>query len=93
MTDHATEAHKHIGWVHDWQEREGETDATNIAAALMSQTHALLAIHEQLATIARAMRVADVIRAQVATHHVTLRDDLDKLARPTASPDQEGDRA
>jgi hypothetical protein len=67
MTDHATEARAHIGWVHDWQEREGETDATQLANVAVAQTHALLAIAEQLATIARRLSepVANDLRAEV----------------------------
>ena len=26
--DHGQEARKHIGWAHDWQEREGDTEDT-----------------------------------------------------------------
>ena len=67
MPDHATEARAHIGWVHDWQEREGETDATQLANVAVAQTHALLAIHEQLAAIARRLPrpVVNDLRAEV----------------------------
>ena len=34
--DHGQEARKHIGWAHDWQEREGDTEATGIATALQA---------------------------------------------------------
>ena len=65
--DHATEARAHIGWVHDWQEREGETDATQLANVAVAQTHALLAIHEALADIARRLPrpVVNDLRAEV----------------------------
>ena len=30
----------HIAWVHEWQEEEGSTDATNLASALIAQAEA-----------------------------------------------------
>lgn len=52
--DHAAEARKHIGWTHDWQEREGDTKEVGLATAVLAQTHATLALVEQ-------QKVANVI--------------------------------
>lgn len=45
--DHAAESRKHIGWVHDWQTREGDTPETGTSNALIAQVHATLALVEQ----------------------------------------------
>lgn len=45
--NHAQEAKKHIEWTKEWQEREGSTDATGLATALLAQTHATLELAEQ----------------------------------------------
>lgn len=99
MPDHATEARAHIGWVHDWQEREGETDATQLANVAVAQTHALLAIAEQLADIARRLPEPVVVpEPEVAIRggRLTrvadeLRAQVTNMHRP-ASPDQEDDQ-
>ncbi|WP_313276811.1 hypothetical protein [Timonella senegalensis] len=51
---HARQAEDHIDWVHQWQEIEGSTDATEIAGAILAQAHATLALAEQ-------QRIANVI--------------------------------
>lgn len=45
--DHAAESRKHIGWTHDWQEREGDTEEAGLATAVLAQAHATLALVEQ----------------------------------------------
>lgn len=45
--NHAQQAEDHIDWVHQWQEIEGSTDATEIAGAILAQVHATLALAEQ----------------------------------------------
>lgn len=61
MPDHATDAADYLD--------HGRTDAAT--------AHAILAIHEQLATIARRLPQPDIRDQIINTHHVTLRDDLD----------------
>ena len=67
--DHGQEARKHIGWAHDWQEREGDTEATGIATALIAQAEATL--HQADATLALVEQLreqSDAVRAAVANH-------------------------
>jgi len=45
--DPAAEARKHIGWTHDWQEREGDTGEAGLATAMIAQAEATLALVEQ----------------------------------------------
>ncbi|QXT62734.1 hypothetical protein [Tessaracoccus palaemonis] len=47
MTDHTAESRRAIDTVRDWQEREGETDATMLAEAGIAQAEATLALVEQ----------------------------------------------
>lgn len=50
MTDHTAEARARLGWVEDWQSREGDSDATQIANVLAAQVHATLALVEEQRT-------------------------------------------
>ena len=54
----------HIAWVHEWQEEEGSTDATNLASALIAQAEATLAVAEQL-------RVANILALDAPRHMLT----------------------
>lgn len=49
-TNHAEKARELLDAVHDWQEREGETDATMIATVLEAQAIASLALVEEQRT-------------------------------------------
>lgn len=73
--DHGQEARKHIGWAHDWQGREGDTEATGIATALIAQAEATL--HQADATLAlvEQQRLANLIA--IATQ---------PIASPTGTP-------
>lgn len=50
MTDHAGAARARLGWVEDWQSREGDSDATQISNALSAQVHATLALADEQRT-------------------------------------------
>lgn len=50
MTDHVKLAQESLDAVHDWQEQEGETDATLLATAIEAQAHATLALAEEQRT-------------------------------------------
>lgn len=56
--DHAAEARKLIAWGEEWMGEEGSTDATNLATALHTVTHATLALVEQ-------QRIANLIALSV----------------------------
>jgi len=47
---HVSEAKFVLNIVHEWQEREGETDATMVASVIEAHTHATLALVEQQRT-------------------------------------------
>lgn len=50
MTNHAGSARARLGWVEDWQSREGDSDATQIANVLAAQVHATLALADEQRT-------------------------------------------
>lgn len=64
--DHAAVAKFHTEGVHEWQGREGETDATCIAMAIDANTEATLALafEQRTANLVHAYEVS--LRAQSA---------------------------
>lgn len=73
---HVTEADLSTQVLHDWMEREGETDATMLATALDAQTQATLALvyEQRTATLLRlaihqdrAGKIGDAYFEQVAS--------------------------
>lgn len=50
MTDHAGAARARLGWVEEWQSRESDSDATQIANVLAAQVHATLALADEQRT-------------------------------------------
>lgn len=60
-TTHAETAQGLLDAVHDWQEHEGETDATMLAAVLEAQTVATFALEAQIARLADEARTANLI--------------------------------
>lgn len=48
MNEHKENAKKHIDWVHEWQTREGDTDATQLATAIIAVAESNLAIAAEL---------------------------------------------
>ena len=66
ITDHAANSRRAIDSVRDWQEREGETDATMLAEVGVAQAEATLALVEQ-------QRIANLIALDTNRHARTER--------------------
>lgn len=90
MTDHANLARENLDAVHDWQEREGETDASMLTVAIDAQVHATLALVEEQRTanlISLATRGVDIrTPALVSTHWHPI---LVRLGLTLTTPNQE----
>lgn len=59
-SEHVKNAQREIDGVHEWQEREGETDATLLASTGIAQAEATLALAEQQ-SIANLIALATTI--------------------------------
>ena len=69
MTDHHTEATRLIDALHDWQEREGETDTTMLTVALEAQAQATLELANQQ-RISNLIALADPLNPRAETQIV-----------------------